>query len=400
MAQSSGSDLSLAVAGREVKLRDLLLPPGFLERFPDPSEEVSVHTLDDIRARAAPHHQDFFRNNDFIKYLRWRGEDPLGSPCVHGYMLLPGPDCTDYLPCVHNVSGAEFHFDESVPRQPWIWRKLISDLHHKDALTVVGDGIAAIVVAPRPGSQDHHRMHKLSAQEKAALKREGRLWPIWAYWIARANGTGCWLKTNWKGYKVEIMEGSAVSLSGQDSSLSGLPAAGPGGSDGPGTYSAAVAAAWDGGHHRGLYEEGLDPTRDEHRRRDLERRFQGKGGAGSAAVAAKATQQPPPPPPPKQAVPALPPPPPAVPSSPGLGQAAAPGGSTSSSAPAFAGDGYPAIWHDAKIACDPPTMAGHAPFTPSGTGLQPYKSAWTWYNPALGGWYMHEEASDCWVPWQ
>ena len=212
-------------------------------------------------------------NNMALKYYRWCYEDPAGEPTERRVELDLQYDTHEiYLAC-HAEKGSQFWFDPTCDKQPWSWRHLFGALRTAPE-EFYSSGVVSLSVVAIPKTCDHHRLHNQRSDFQPGVRP-----PVWDFVAGMADGSEWRLHPRFQRGKVDIAKWDGGAFD------SPIPAAGPGNSDGPGTYKRITEAHYGPEAGRMYYEVGVDPKRDEHRSRHLAAKKAAKDKAAASAVA-------------------------------------------------------------------------------------------------------------------
>jgi hypothetical protein len=151
--------------------------------------EGEVWTLDRIRRAAVPadDRQQWNSNNNVIKFARWHYEDPVGCPTVQEVMIDMNEATFEVIQCDHD-KGEVYTFREDGPTHPWSWRAFVNAMKPQEAEMVVGPGVVAISLYPRPNSYDHHRARAAVKHGHEDLQHCDFRPPIWDFRFYRSDG--------------------------------------------------------------------------------------------------------------------------------------------------------------------------------------------------------------------
>ena len=199
-----------------------------------------VWTFERIRNEATPEdaRQKWHHNNMAIKYARKFFEEPPGCPTVVSLRIDMREATFEIIECEHG-KGELYTFQADAPKYPWSWRAFVNALSPEEAEMVVGPGLVGISLCPRPGSYDHHRAaaaKKLGHEDLSACKWKP---PIWEFRFDRSNGSSVVAHPRWK--RKGKMEIAGLADCPQEPVM---PKAGPGKSDGKGTYRRLTEAVY------------------------------------------------------------------------------------------------------------------------------------------------------------
>jgi hypothetical protein len=253
--------------------------------------------------------QPWTRNNQALKWFRWRDERPAGVPLTGVIRIDLSQTWVTIGAIEHDPSNELFHFDSPAVAghvQEWSWKQFLVALRPADFRETVGPGIVGLAAFATLGSYDHHRHH--------AEKKHGQ-WhfpagvraPIWDFKVTRADGSECLLHPRWRGNKVDVATYTPEEAQARADLLP--PRMELGGTEGPGTFRRYAGYAHPD-EMSAQYVEGIDLVRDRHRRAHLDAIRQGKAAAAAGAASPPAGIAAPAPPPARKQ--AGPPPPPAV----------------------------------------------------------------------------------------
>ena len=183
----------------------------------------------------APHRQ----HNSALKYLRTIGEYLRASGEDKGPWERFS-DVFEHLPDVMEVckikhgKGENYEVDWYAPKEQWSWLDMVKQLLDDDIKMVVNGpddasaGLTHCSFSERPNSYCHKEHNRLT---KAGVKPASQtLRRIWDFVLHREDGTSIRLHPDWKGTKVGTFDGC-----GHMEPVP-LPKAGPGGTDGRGTF--------------------------------------------------------------------------------------------------------------------------------------------------------------------
>ena len=191
------------------------------------------YSLAQIREHRGDQRSDL--SNVALKWLRDTHEDPPGHPNVEEV------DLTDQriiqIGQIIRNKGPLYRF-HATNTQPWSWLLMIKGFGPDVQTRIVGNGLVSIKLMPIPNTYDHKRA-KAQADNRTPYEVDNV--PIWDFVVLRRDGTQVRFHPNLKGGKVTIVGMEDVPLS------IAHPKAGPGLSDGPGTFRAMVNRAYPGG---------------------------------------------------------------------------------------------------------------------------------------------------------
>ena len=134
----------------------------------------------------------------------------------------------------HAKKGMGYEVDWWGRKEQWSWLDMVKQLADEDIKFVVNGpdgtsgGLTHCSFAHRPNSYDHKSHHRLKVAG-VSPELQSRL-PTWDFVLHRADGTSIRLHPSWKGTHVESYDGP-----GHLEPVP-LPKAGPGASEGRGTY--------------------------------------------------------------------------------------------------------------------------------------------------------------------
>ena len=354
-----------------------------------------VWTVDLIREHGQQEQpkQAWTRNNEALKWFRWRDEKPAGVPST-GIIRIDLSEPFVMIGVVdHEPKCERFSFTSPAVagrEQPWSWKQFLLGLKSGDFQAAVGSGIVGLAAFATPNSYDHNRHH---AQKKHGFEEipDGVRAPIWDFKITRSDGSEVLLHPRWRGNQVGLAPFTdEVAAARADVHPPKLVL---GGTEGPGTFQRYLAEA----HPESLqskYEEGLDPVRDAHRRAHLDAQRQQRQGKAAAAVAASgATSAASPAGPPVRQVPGGVPPPPPGPKPASTGPVPQP--PTGSAIPAMPKRPAPTLAGTASSAsASGGAAASAAAAAADGTvwkgGFEYWEgtnSQWFWKDPQSGRWH-------------
>ena len=212
-------------------------------------------------------------HNDALKWFRYCSEDPAGVPSCgpEGYAIDLKSDDHEILIAHRNEKGPDFWYDDACERQPWSWRGLFVSIRTAPTEFFSAGGVVALRFAYNPNTTDHN------LKKNFPLKYQGVNPPVWDFIATMAD------QSEWK---VHPRSRGGVDLAPYDPGFVGpVPDAGPGLSDGPGTYRRITSAHYEVSAPM-WYQEGHDPVRDAHRAAHLARQREHQGEGPAAAVAA------------------------------------------------------------------------------------------------------------------
>ena len=182
--------------------------------------------------RTTPHSTAL--NSTALKWIRDTNEDPPGFPTVECVDLTNGE--VIWIGQLLRDKGMEYSFDKTI-LQPWSWQLMILGFSPDLQDRMIGPGLAQICCKPFEGSYDHKR-HHAAREAKRPYPADAPV-PIWDFCITRVDGEMIRFHPSLKGGKVQISNVSQPRAN--------PPYKGKGRSDGPGTYRAMLAEAYDGG---------------------------------------------------------------------------------------------------------------------------------------------------------
>jgi hypothetical protein len=252
--------------------------------------------------------QPWTRNNQALKWFRWRDERPAGEPRTGVIRIDLSQTWVQIGAIEHDPSNELFHFDSPAVAghvEEWSWKQFLVALRPADFRETVGLGITEIAAFATPGSYDHHRHHAEKEHGQWQFPAGVRA-PIWDFKVTRADGSELLLHPRWRGNKLNV-----VTYNPEEARARAAlhpPRMELGGTEGPGTFRRYAGHAHPD-EISAQYVEGIDPVRDAHRRRHLDAMRQGKAAAAVGAAAPPAGVAAPAPPPARKQ--AGPPPPPA-----------------------------------------------------------------------------------------
>ena len=174
---------------------------------------------------------NYKQHNAALKYFRDHHEDktdPYNTPPLE----LPKDGWTAVAVIDHDAKGMGWAWKNEY--QPWSWHELIAQLDEESRkLVITGPegrscGVVGCSFAVRPNSYDHQRCHMI--KETTGKKPQHKL-PIWDFLVERADGTNIRLHPEWSKPRCASFAGEGHEHEVQP------PRAGPGGSDGKGTYA-------------------------------------------------------------------------------------------------------------------------------------------------------------------
>ena len=327
-----------------------------------------VWTLEELSNIAREQEKDFKQpwklNNTALKYMRWAGEKPEGVPLKDGYCWnVPIDIVVEIGEMEHDAKGPGFSFDSPAvagKMQRWSATQFLASLRPDTiaALELKEHGISKLECAHIPNSLDKMRV--------AAAKQLGKPFaddvkpPIWDFILTRGDGERFCIHPSQANYKCQFRK----FVEGDDWRGHGRG----------GVKQWKQNAYGDTVH--GLYEEGLDPVRDEHRRKHLE--WLRSGGTTPAVVGPQQPQQ-------QDQTPA-----------------AAPAAAASAAAPAAAASAAaPTASPAAAAASTAPAVAGRkvAP-SPTTEHVIRYRSdIWYWHENE-GAWVVFDVKEKEWFFWR
>jgi hypothetical protein len=328
--------------------------------------------------------QPFQRNNEALKWFRWRDEKLVGKPTTGHIRIDLSEPYVMIGVCDHEPNSERFTFESPAVaglEQPWSWKQFFLGLKSGDFQAAVGSGIVGLAAFATADSYDHNRHHAQRKHDLKEIQNTVRA-AIWDFKVTRADGSEVLLHPQWRGTKVGMAPYTAEVA--ETRAFQQPPNRVYGGTQGPGTFRRYLAEAYPEGL-QGKREEGLDPVRDARRRRHLDAQRQGKAAAAVAVAAAAAGPAAGPPPPPARSVPCGVPPPP-------LGSAA------SSTIPAHKPPppgGLPAMPKRPA-----PTLAGSDGTAASGAAAAADGTVWRggveYWEGAGGQWWWKNQQSGRW----
>ena len=240
-----------------------------------------IWSLEELSALAKEQEKDFKQqwklNNTALKYMRWAGEKPEGVPLEDGYCwVVPIDIVVEIGEMEHDAKGPGFSFDSPAvagKMQRWSATQFLANLR-PDAIAAMElkeHGVRKLECAHIPNSLDKMRV--------AAAKQLGKPFaddvkpPIWDFILTRGDGERFAIHPSQANYKCQFRKFVA-------------------GDDWRG-YGRGGVKKWQqnayGDAVHGLYEVGLDPVRDEHRRKHLE--WLRSGGTAPAVTGPQQPQQ-------------------------------------------------------------------------------------------------------------
>ena len=229
---------------------------------------MAVVTVAEIRTWPP---QKWELNNTALKSIRDCGEDPPGYPKMPpGY----GKELFDRDPfpiqTLRRTKG--MHYELVDPVQPWSWRGMLNGFSDPTLVRVVGPGITGICCMPMHGTYDHARRNAAKElgivfddlSEGAAYEgpRRDAPVPVWDFVVTRVDGIRVRFHPQLTTKKMGISDWlMPMERDG--------PAAGPGKSDGKGTFrrmqqsnypETGRARTWERGGHVVDDVEGTVPS--------------------------------------------------------------------------------------------------------------------------------------------
>ena len=281
MQQGQASNVAAAVAASATTAVALGGAAATTSAAPAAAGAACVVEWADIWKYCAEHQQANVMNNYALKYYRWSYEDPAGVPSIPGEGVefdLSIDECMIYPP-VHAAKGAKYWFEGSV-QQPWSWRHLLGSLR-KAPSELFASPVVSLRFAPIPSTVDHHRLHNEGDQFGA-----GVLPPVWDFIVGLQDGTQWRVHPRYRGNKVDIAKWDGAPFQ------SPIPKAGPGMSDGPGTYRFITESHYGPEAGRYAHELGADPRADHFRALHLAQKRSAKAPAAAGTAAVSSPQQP------------------------------------------------------------------------------------------------------------
>ena len=234
-----------------------------------------VFTMDDLalisqaQKQERGHDQPWALNNQALKCLRWVNEDPVGVPtCRRWEFDFAGLLTIGVMD--HDVKGPGFSLTAAAcvgQSQFWSPAQFLSQLRSSsvEEFGLKEHGVKQLTFECMPGSLDKLRL--LAAQQAGDPFPAGATPPIWDFVLTRGDGEQYALHPRHHKFKCDVKKHSGEVGRGTGPAREKIK------QWKARTYDEVVM---------GFYEEGLDPARDEHRRKHLE--SQRKGGASSAAA--------------------------------------------------------------------------------------------------------------------
>ena len=221
---------------------------------------MAVVSVADLRACPK---QAWKLNSTALKSIRESGEDPPGHPVMQPGYGLELFDL-DPFPIATLKRTTGMHYELTEPQQPWSWRGMLNGMNDATLERVVGPGITGICCMAMHGSYDHARRN--AARELGVVfdNWSGRLgrWeaaapvPVWDFVVTRLDGTRVRFHPSLTNSRIGISDFAAPFE--RDG-----PQAGPGKSDGRGTFRRMEASNY---HETGRASNlnARDPARPPH----------------------------------------------------------------------------------------------------------------------------------------
>ena len=269
----------------------------------DAAAAPRVHTWADMRKHTedlknAGRPQPNKRHNDALKFFRWRNESSPGVPSVppSGIQIpLDEEFIMIEVPQRDAQGGTNFYFvNENGDMQPWSWRAMMTSIKDAPDGFYNSSGVIDLWFGYQEGPEncDHH----LKTNFKKVYK--GVLPPRWDFFVTMSDGMK---------WRLHPRSKSQMDIAPFQEDFKGpQPDAGPGKSDGAGTYQRITRGHYDVGAAM-WHEAGVDPKADAMRAASLARQKEARAKARANAKAAAAANGGTPddvPPPPARPVPA------------------------------------------------------------------------------------------------
>ena len=266
------------------------VPPAVVPAIADaaalpPAVVGRVWSMDDLALISqAQEKQSWSANNEALKWFRWMSEDPPGVPTTRRWEFDFAKVATIGV-MSRDDKGPGFSFTDAVcvgQEQFWSPAQFLTQLRPSsvEELGLKEHGVKQLTFECMPGSVDKLRL--LAAKQANKPFPDGAEPPIWDFVLTRGDGEQYALHPRHQKFKCDVKKHS--------------------GEMGRGTGPAREKIKhWKWRAYdevaMGLYEEGLDPARDEHRRKHLASQRQGgapsaAAGSSSAAAAASAAAAP------------------------------------------------------------------------------------------------------------
>ena len=184
--------------------------------------------------------------NAALKYFRMMAQEKYEARDI----LLPiAPICIPQI--IHDTKGPGWTFHESQP-EPFSWMEMVGHIDNKlrgeqtqtDMALVVGRGIVSCVFKKDPIMYDHKSYQILSEEKKREMEANGTVVTTWDFVFRRVDGSECALHPSFRRNSITYRE---VCGPGGDPlrTTSLVPRAGPGKSDGRGTFQCMIRQTED-----------------------------------------------------------------------------------------------------------------------------------------------------------
>jgi hypothetical protein len=148
--------------------------------------------------------QAWSRNNEALKWFRWKDEQTPGVP-VTGIIRVDLSEPFVMIGVVDHEPKCEL-FSFTAPavaglEQPWSWKQFLLGLKSPDFQAAVGSGIVGLAVFATPNSYDHNRHHAQRKHDLQEIQNTVRA-PIWDFKVTLADGSEILLHPQWRGKNV------------------------------------------------------------------------------------------------------------------------------------------------------------------------------------------------------
>ena len=149
--------------------------------------------------------------------------------------------------------GAQFAIDHESTPHAFVWVEMIAHLSktlrddqtQTDMALVVGAGIESCVFKKDPLMYDHKIYQILSEEKKAEMKANGTVAPTWDFVFRRLDGSECALHPEYKRNAIAYREVRGPGGEPSRTTAPRPPKAGPGKTDGPGTFQHMIGQTAD-----------------------------------------------------------------------------------------------------------------------------------------------------------
>jgi len=151
------------------------------------------------------------------------------------------------------AKGPQFTIDHDGPRHAFVWLEMIAHLSNTlrgeqtqtDMALVVGAGIVSCVFKKDPMMYDHKCYQIVSEEKKREMKANGTVETTWDFVFRRVDGSECALHPDYTRNLITYREVRGPGGEQLRTTAPLVPKAGPGKSDGPGTFQRMIRQTED-----------------------------------------------------------------------------------------------------------------------------------------------------------